>query len=467
MTSLLGTATAFLLLLFTTGCASRRTQLERVAKDWCETIRASQVIPVYPLTEDLQPGDVFLVLEPIATQADQYEEKGFLPLDLAMTRLFAKYGRVYPENAYGISDESPTPPRHWQFLGEDEASAPAPAPPPTGNGAPDSPKRHREPTNWSRAPRAAFPTYTFSVEQGGGFQAAIPIQSVPIGLSMIRARKATGSVAIADTYTYGVPFEDLEPEVSNWAGKPHMRELLGSIAAANPQRQIYLRVVNRVYLTGSVVVSLTSDESFAGRGDAGAAKDFDIPRLPNAGGEEGENEGGQGTGTAAAYTSALTSIQSAINEAAPGGTVKLAWATNRSVSMSETFDRPLVIGYLGFDFPILAGGELGTPVATRDQLLDKRAGSTKLVRDDYLLMRGAVESLPDEKRDAAYAAAAAALDESFERRFQAARDEGDAASLAFARAKTGWLVGKSPLEEYLRQIGAALRSAYEAERDTR
>jgi len=44
-------------------CASweRQHQLERVAKDWCLTIRASQVIPVYPLTEDLQPGDVFLV----------------------------------------------------------------------------------------------------------------------------------------------------------------------------------------------------------------------------------------------------------------------------------------------------------------------------------------------------------------------------------------------------------------------
>lgn len=35
---------------------SKDKELEQVAKDWSMTIRASQVIPVFPLTEDLQPG---------------------------------------------------------------------------------------------------------------------------------------------------------------------------------------------------------------------------------------------------------------------------------------------------------------------------------------------------------------------------------------------------------------------------
>jgi len=42
------------------GCASSETQVQKAAKDWCMTIRGSQVIPVYPLTEDIQPGDIFL-----------------------------------------------------------------------------------------------------------------------------------------------------------------------------------------------------------------------------------------------------------------------------------------------------------------------------------------------------------------------------------------------------------------------
>ena len=49
-----------LVTLATCGSPPER-ELEDVAKEWCLTIRASQVLPVYPLTEDLQPGDVFVV----------------------------------------------------------------------------------------------------------------------------------------------------------------------------------------------------------------------------------------------------------------------------------------------------------------------------------------------------------------------------------------------------------------------
>ena len=69
--------------LMLAGCGglSRREQLHRVAKDWCETIRASQVIAVYPLTQDVQPGDIFLVQTPIDKQQQAYKADGFLPLD--------------------------------------------------------------------------------------------------------------------------------------------------------------------------------------------------------------------------------------------------------------------------------------------------------------------------------------------------------------------------------------------------
>ena len=51
------------------GCRTTESQLARVAKDWCLTIRSSQVLPVYPLTEDLQPGDVFAVQTPLGARA--------------------------------------------------------------------------------------------------------------------------------------------------------------------------------------------------------------------------------------------------------------------------------------------------------------------------------------------------------------------------------------------------------------
>ncbi|MBK8016687.1 MAG: hypothetical protein IPK20_08145, partial [Betaproteobacteria bacterium] len=77
--------TAFLGACSTTKPAA--SQLERIAKDWALGIRASQVIPVYPLTEDLQPGDVFLVQTPVEEQTRLYLEKGFLPLENLVTRL--------------------------------------------------------------------------------------------------------------------------------------------------------------------------------------------------------------------------------------------------------------------------------------------------------------------------------------------------------------------------------------------
>lgn len=118
-----------LLCLGMAGCVSRGEQLERVAKDWCETIRASQVIAVYPLTQDLQPGDVFLVQTPIDRQQALYRADGFLPLDNHIARLEpGGYGGFYGYS-FLDADDPPTLPKDWLAA------------------------------NWASAPRVAFPTY--------------------------------------------------------------------------------------------------------------------------------------------------------------------------------------------------------------------------------------------------------------------------------------------------------------------
>lgn len=122
------------LITFTAGCTTglRNKQLERVAKDWALVIRASQVIPVYPLSEDLQPGDVLLVSTPIEEQVKIYKDKGFLPLDQLLVRLYAKdlldsfnekyeFSKDYADfynSRYGITDEM-IPPANWQNSNDD------------------------------------------------------------------------------------------------------------------------------------------------------------------------------------------------------------------------------------------------------------------------------------------------------------------------------------------------------------
>src|SRR6185369_12071215 len=59
----------------------------------------------------------------------------------------------------------------------------------------------------------------------------------------------------------------------------------------------------------------------------------------------------------------------------PGGSIRIVAASSRSVSMSETFDRPLVIGYLAYDRPIGKGGVLGGSVPTL-QRIERRATAT-------------------------------------------------------------------------------------------
>jgi len=174
-------------MLLMAGCnslpRSKDQELEQVAKDWSMTIRASQVIPVYPLTEDLQPGDVFLVQVPIEQQQQVYKEKGFLPLDNLVDRLTpGGYCKFYGQSfMYG---DDPTKlckplPVTWLTPGQN-------------------------PTAWAAAPAASFPTYSFSARKGGGFNLALPVQGVPVGLSLLGGDAAQGSVTIAGAKTYGV-----------------------------------------------------------------------------------------------------------------------------------------------------------------------------------------------------------------------------------------------------------------------
>ncbi|HXJ57627.1 MAG TPA: hypothetical protein VNU68_13285 [Verrucomicrobiae bacterium] len=107
-----------LLLVLLPGCSSTgtmRRQLERVAKDWSLTVRASQILPVYPLTEDLKPGDVFLVQERIEDQVRVFEARGFLPLDKHVARLSSAGFSNFYESAFGLSGATATvgPPYLW------------------------------------------------------------------------------------------------------------------------------------------------------------------------------------------------------------------------------------------------------------------------------------------------------------------------------------------------------------------
>jgi hypothetical protein len=341
--------TAFvIILLFSicTGCGNylREKQLENIAKDWCMVIRASQVIPVYPLTEDLQPGDLLLVSTPIEQQVEIYKDKGFLPLDQLIARLFANdflqtsdpkyssyftnfYNRRY-ETAGGV-----IPPGEWQKT--------------TSDG------KHR----WSVAPVAAFPSYQFDVQSGGGINLAIPIKGVPFALGIMNTDKASGSVTISEASTFGLDNWRLEKMVREWA-LTH-RKLLRNYEPYKHQ-QYFLRVVSRVYVTGKLEVNISNQSATGLGGNIGADRSLAFMEVNK-------------NTTAETYKDMIKELNKIANEGTPGARFTIASATSRNVSFSEDLPRPVVVGYVGFDMPIIQGGRLGPPISTLEQLTGKPA----------------------------------------------------------------------------------------------
>ncbi len=385
------------------GCAqqSKEKELAGVAKDWAMTIRASQVIPIYPLREDLEPGDVFLVTTPLQDQATQYRESGFLPLDQQLARLHPvdkdHFYNWFYHNSFGIgADSAPGvrkdfPPNNWRF--------PAGTDPwielPSGTRAKGS-------TAWTRAPRVYFPTYTFKVASGVGVALAFPIQAVPVGLSAMGTDSATGSAQLKDAFTYGLSLEEISPLVERWAAQN--RELLAAQYTRCVPNPIYVRVVNRVYAVGGLKVSLTNDKAFAMDVKAGV----NAPTAPTP--VQAEEDFKKRIETMSAATRAVQSTQA-------GGNVKITFASSRSVDADETFDRPLVVGFISFDYLVKSGGYLETPSATRVRLNNQLSSEGTLFspeQEEISVYSRAVGGLGDTSQRALLGSAAAKLGESFQ-----------------------------------------------------
>jgi hypothetical protein len=206
------------------------------------------------------------------------------------------------------------------------------------------------------------------VQQGQSLKLAVPVQAVPIGLSLLNSNQAHGAIEISNASTYGVDQISLDQQVEAWAACPTTRALLARYAPDGPATH-YIRVITRVYLTGQVNVSVSNDASRGAGLDAGVAQNAQLPAA------------GTPRDVATNYSNLLTTLNNSLNNATgtvtkPGGSIRIAAVSSRSVSLSETFDRPIVIGYIAFDRAIGPGGLLGQ------------------ARSTLLQMEGAVEPAP-------------------------------------------------------------------------
>lgn len=341
--------------LFLASCASRREQLERVAKDWCETIRASQVMPVYPLTQDLQPGDVFLVTTPIDEQHKDWEKRGYLPLSHHVGRIAPSgYGDFY-DWSFAPKAGRPQPPDAASISGEHVRKA--------------------EPGVLVAPLRVGFPSYSFAVSQSSQLAAALPISGIPVGLGLLGTSSATGSVDLEDAWTLGVDELSLSADLEQWYGERRARFVPYAAASSDGRPVAYLRVVSRVFVVGAVKVTL-SDASARSLGlDVGLPQSVAgfLAKTPKDREQTAEE-------TVANYENALARVNASLAESkGKGGSLRLAAASSRTLVMDETFDPPIAIGYLGFDRALYADGTLGPALATI-QVVDSAQGAALFER---------------------------------------------------------------------------------------
>jgi hypothetical protein len=334
-------STTWLLLLvvgFLSGCATQKMsgdQLARVAKDWSLSIRASQVIPVYPLTEDLQPGDVFLVQTPIEEQVKVYLDKGFLPLENLVTRLSVLgYARFY---------------RGWPFVEDGDKARLAPG---------SFPRRIPR-IRTSRARRGRFPDVQLLREPQWGLERGHTVQSVPLALNLLDSASANRTITLKDVFTYALPARTMFDAIHQWC-RDNVDYLKQFAPTQVRHRKRSCRqaastgVINRVYLVKAVDVSLFSNRGFGSGGSAGIPSPCSCSTL------QCDRGGHNLLPSMKILSNAVTpakreknvewiGAQAKLPAPQPpvvGGTVKLAMATSRSVSLVETFHRPLVISYL-------------------------------------------------------------------------------------------------------------------------
>ncbi|MDB5295446.1 MAG: hypothetical protein JWO31_1429 [Phycisphaerales bacterium] len=365
---LVGFTVAFL--LSAAGCtqAAKKAEFNRFAKDYSLAIRAQQVIPIYPLQESLKVGDVFLVDRPIEDEPELYDETGFLPLG--------------------------------QYLSNIEM-----------------------PVKESDFGKAVFATFTFDIRRGQSVGGGLPISGVPVAFSLTGAQSATASVSLKDATSYRVPEDAIDPRVKEW-GKLHQATLkdyapryVRDDAGDYQMRYRYARVVTGIWRVKRASVVMNDTSSTGGKIRAGVAdnlglltagKDLpeDVTKLTNAVNAALANatapktpEKAKGAKSSVATTTPATApagggaaaakpaSQPADDEPAmaAGAQFSAYGVTNSSVSLDETFEVPVVVGYVAVDVPIDYDGSIGShPTETRARVnLGGRLRNLRLV-DEWI-----------------------------------------------------------------------------------
>jgi hypothetical protein len=388
-TAFLSCITALLL----AGCVN--TPRGYVAKEWSSTMRELGIIPVFPPREDVQVGDVYLAPVSPDEEIKAFKKKEFLPLGLWLASLDL---RNTISNFYSARSSFPTTPTNVvefvkQLTNNPYAGLPQ---------AYDPSRNIFLGGDTNRLRMVGFPSFMSATFNKGDLAAVVPVEAVNLafGAGFSSARSVTVSVPVAESY--GIPASLICSKKWLADGRP-MDSLNGGLAPAelshlvNPRQAVLigsnyfavLRVINEVYYTRAVDISVAT-KTTRGLGVAGKPLATDALATAKSAAAAAAAAGAAANNTASnapvfimagvtnfnanAIERAAEmnrSLDQAMAQTVPGGSVKFVAAGDRGVSMRRTYDRPIAIGYRYFPLlvPIdrpLAPNEGWSPTARRE-----------------------------------------------------------------------------------------------------
>ena len=253
-----------------TSCSSIRSsqheQYHNIARQWMLTLRSHQMIPAYPMTSQLQPGDILIHNSFLGSQEFMFGASGFLPFE---------------EKFASLTTELP----------QDSQS------------------------------ECAFPSFNFALNRDREFQTSFPFGIIDTGMALIDSDNVNVSVEIREADTIVSEYPKLMEQFNNWQDKDNVRWSLQNISKfIGPVDYLVLRVITRVYRAKTISVTLTARSN-----DSVTSNIQGNVKLP-----------------------AMSSIDNIL-------------VFSNSITLEQSFDPPIVLGYRAIEYVINEHGEIDGP----------------------------------------------------------------------------------------------------------
>jgi hypothetical protein len=332
-----------------------------VVEQWCNAMRRYSINPVYPPTEDFHVGDIIGFSSDPSTDTDgdaacplfASVKVAYVPMAQALEEYYRNVA-IFPETATPPKEESDL----WRQLpAGSKCHAQTCEEPASG-----AQSVFQASGAMTKLPIVAFPGFSLDKKSNENLGASIPLRIATFVVGESGSANDAVSIKIRSAETYGVPagvalqallkYCDSGEFTSIDCWNSIVAQELASLRGKAP-KQTNLSLVYRVYLIRSIEYTLSAQSDIGAEAKAlleqipakkakvdateQAASDT-AENAPNSSQPEGESE----QKARRRISELMTNIT---GKSVPGGTFTATATSNGSVTLIETFERPIAVGY--------------------------------------------------------------------------------------------------------------------------